>query len=111
MTTMPLPSPMSQTELDARLASGVIGDAAFDASIEWPTDAPRLDIRNCRFAGVSFRQAILSGASFSHCRFHDCSFRSADLSDARFERCQFYDPDTQSSCDFSYADLRNSSFD
>lgn len=96
---------------DDRLAQGAIADALIGASILWPEESTHLDVRNVDFADLTFRQAILTDAHFVDCRFRNCSFRSSDLSDGRFERCQFYDTDAQTSCDFSYAVLRNCRFD
>ena len=104
-------TPFSQATLDAGIAAGRFSDAIIDESLGWPADATNLDVRNARFARVSFRQAVLAGAHFVDCRFDDCSFRSCDLRDCHFERCQFYDGDAQTRCDFSYAVLRNCKFE
>ena len=114
VATSPKPAPtraLTQSELDACVERGALRDAVVDASIAWPDETTNLEIGNCRFDGVAFRQAVLTGAHFTDCKFDDCSFRSADLSEAHFERCRFYDSDTERGCDFSYANLRNSRFD
>ena len=90
---------------------GGVRDASIDASIVWPGETTGLVVHNTHFDGVSFRQAVLTDAHFADCRFTDCTFRSCDLSDGHFERCSFYDPDTQKSCDFSYAGLRSCKFE
>ena len=108
---MPTPSTLTQSQLDAAIERGALRDASLGANVEWPAETTNLEIGNCTFDGVSFRQAVLTGAHIVDCRFNDCSFRSADLSEAHFERCRFYDSDTEKSCDFSYANLRNSRFD
>ena len=97
--------------LDARIEAGAINDALIADPITWPEESVGLIVHNVQFERVSFRQAVMTGAQFVDCRFIDCSFRSTDLSDSHFERCQFYDADTQSSCDFSYAVLRNCKFE
>ena len=101
----------SQQTLDDCIAAGAIGDALIGKSIVWPEESTGLSIRNTYFERVSFRQAVLTDAHFIDCRFVECSFRSGDLSDGHFERCRFYDADAQSSCDFSYAVLRNCKFE
>ena len=97
--------------LSDAVAKGGVRDASVHASIVWPDETTGLVVHNTHFEGVSFRQAVLTDAHFTDCRFVDCTFRSCDLGDSHFERCSFYDPDTQKSCDFSYAVLRNCKFE
>ncbi len=101
----------SQRTLDDRIAIGNITDALIDGSLVWPDQAGELAVHNTHFERVNLRQAVLIGAHFVDCRFIDCTLRSSDLTDGHFERCRFYDADAQTSCDFSYAVLRNCKFE
>jgi fluoroquinolone resistance protein len=102
---------LTQSQFDACIERGTLCDASIGASIAWPADSVNLEIRQCLFDGVSFRQAVIGGAHFVDCRFYNCSLRSADLAEAYFERCRFYDSESEKGCDFSYANLRNSRFE
>lgn len=63
------------------------------------------------FEGTDLTAAELDAAVFERCDFVDVSFRRADLTDARFERCSFFRPEPAASCDFSFARLRDASFE
>ena len=63
------------------------------------------------FDGTDLTGAELDAAAFERCDFVDVSFRRADLTQTRFERCSFFRPEPAAKCDFSYARLRDASFD
>lgn len=100
---------VNQSELDQLLAAGVLQSRRIPAECRL-VDAEGVHVTDCVFDGASLRHATLSGAVFKDCTFNASSFRSADCSDAVFERCRMYDADTESACDFSYADLRRARF-
>ena len=63
------------------------------------------------FDNTDFTAVELSGVTFDACDFIDVRFRRAELTDARFHRCSFFRADPSASCDFSFANLRDATFE
>jgi fluoroquinolone resistance protein len=101
---------LSQSQLDAALASRELRGSVLLAGLDWPDASDALRATDCRFVGIDFRGRSLNGARFDACTFVDCSFRSASLAECAFERCHLYEAETDTACDFSFATLTNARF-
>jgi fluoroquinolone resistance protein len=105
------PVPLTLEQFCKRAGEGVVEDFTLGPNLDMDRTEMRVSARNGRCIGIDFSQWVLAGSHFEHVDFEDCRFRAADLSACRFERCTFFTGDAPSTCDFSFADLRETVFD
>ena len=86
---------------DANFSDGAWPAATVAAARRW---------RGVVFARMDFGRADLAGIDARDCTFLDCSFARATLVESQWRHCRFYDGASEASCDFSYADLRRTTF-
>lgn len=92
------------------MASPITTTRAFLAAVEKDNASDRacqeLDLADARLGS-----AQLSGTRFEHCAFPGASLRSADLTGSTFTHCRFFDAEREVAANFSYANLREASFE
>ncbi len=59
----------------------------------------------CHFVDMQFQCDELQETIFNKCVFDNCTFSSINLKETRFTDCQFYNKDTETSCNFNFANL------
>ena len=63
------------------------------------------------FARLEFVDGDLEGARFDECDFAGAVFRNANLVETQFTGCSFFNAEPEATCDFTYANLREATFE